>query len=251
MRTKKKWLSAVFILMLALSSSAEVPDWIPPKADGESPVWVSEKEAFVDGELRLEIFSEAAQATHRRKLRSIAKSLESQKLKAEDETECTVYSIVFHPAPDSELTLEALHARSVEIYNGQLTAIKHGFYNGFPAMLLELTVERTVKTSRTTSDLPPENIYFLYKHAEIKTNAGLLCLRSRRYPDLPALGARAIFFSRAEVSRENHFFVQGSEDDIFFERTDGTTSSPEFFGNRPISLLGVEAMLHELALQGE
>ncbi len=251
MRIKWNWFVLIAILVAPIFAGAEVPDWIPPQAAGENPIWVSERQAIVEGELRAEIFSQHARDHNLKRLSSLARRPKSQGLDAATETECNRYSFNAHPAPDLELTLESLYSRSWQTYSGTLTDIKQGFIYGYSGMLLELTVERVFDRSREAMSPAPKHIYFVLRQAKIRTKAGLLCTRSRRHPDVPTVGARAIVFSPIEISSKNHYIVDGPEDNIFFERPDGTTSSPEFFENRPLGLLGIETMIDELDIRGK
>ncbi len=202
------------LLSLSGASVAEIPTWIGTDEQGQSPVWVSASEALPNGVARLEIFAESARQSLETKISQLGQAKEEMKRTPSDENECFIWSFLSHPAPDHTLTLEAHHAKSWQVYGGTIVDVDYGFAYGYPAMLIELVIDRTFKRKSDPAKTP-SSLYFVFRHAEIRTQQGMLCTRSRRYPDLPTETRRAVMFAREPVRSEGSLLLQGSDDDFF------------------------------------
>lgn len=247
----RKIIVGLVLLNLGGSSHAEIPTWIGAEEPGQNPVWVSATEALPNGVARLEIFDEPTRQNLGRRLSQLVQAKEKRRHTPSAENECFVWSFLSHPAPDPTLTLEAHHSNSWQVYSGTIVDVAYGFAYGYPAMLIELAIEQTFKRQSDRTGKTPSSLYFVFRHAEIRTQQGMLCTRSRRYPDLPTKSSQAVIFAREPVRSEGSFLLQGRDDDIFFERADGTLSGPSFVGDQAIHVEDLEESLIELDLRSE
>jgi hypothetical protein len=169
-----------------------------------TPVWVSEKTAFgPDGELRRDLFSDAARAF-------------LEEVRTANASECVSFagasSLDIHAPSDS---IDALARYSETIIAGRVVAAEQGFYRGEPGTVFTIRVSHRPKGTTAESSDP---VHLFIGAARIDTGRGLICARTRRNAVHPAVGDDILFFAYGEpidienrilaVDPQRHILVQ-------------------------------------------
>lgn len=119
-------------------------------------------------------------------------------------------------------TLKELAGNFTAIFRGRVVAKAEGFIDGWPGTLYEVDVESSSQPS-------PASIYVYYPLARIEAEGVVLCHQGDRFPDQPAIGRQILVFAEAPDS-ETPLILSPQDEELFFERADGTLSLPSHYG---------------------
>lgn len=218
------------LVLLALPSLASdapsVPESISSASEGRAhPVWVDRDLAVQNGKVRNELFSSAEAGNINYLLQSAQALPEGVEGSAEEiarQTECEAYgTLVSRPHPDQPF--QALLGRSEIAFEGVVRDQSSGFLFGRPASVLEVEVTNLLKSGPHMGDT--QTVLVSFGTAKLVVGDKLICQRSPRYPDEPAVGGRILVFGRTVLS-EDPVLVLPDDSSIFFETEAGTVSLP-------------------------
>ena len=229
--------------MLYLTSggtSARVHVITPPQvmqssvARATAPIWVSAEAAATEqGQLRSEAFEAryydalqryAARAAERRRMRETSAAPAS--------SGCESY-VGERPNdwPDrkSPSTIDDLVRSSNAIYEGKVSAIVPGFFDGQPSSLLRVEVANALKSSAAYD--PAAGLYVPYPAANFTIGNTRFCARPMHSNHEPRVGDRVLIFALHPPADDRGRLLHIESGDLLFESADGKLSIPNRFRN--------------------
>jgi hypothetical protein len=209
--------------------------------DGQFPLWLSTSEATQEGYIKWEEFSRGGGEVIQALVSMAKKAAEQGSVKASEDG-CTVWT---HQGKRHDYipnkTLEELATHFGAIYRGRVTASAQGFIDGWPGTLYAMDVE--------SASLPsPAQAFFYFPIARIEAEGVTLCHSGNRYPDQPQIGRQVLIFARGSVASLT-LVLEPQDEEILFEREDGTLSLPKDYGEAEdgLSLETIEKRATQLA----
>lgn len=206
-----------------------------------APLWLSASEATQDGHLKWEEFSRGGKAILDAKVRMAGQALESGSSQIPDDGCATWTRESKRHGYIPNKTLKELATHFDAIYRGRVAASTEGFIDGWPGTLYEVDVENAPRPS-------PERIYVYYPIARIQAEGMTLCHQGDRFPDQPEIGRQILVFAR-QSETGSPLILSPQDEEIFFEREDGTVSLPNHYGEPQgtLTIEVIEKRAHQLA----
>lgn len=197
------------------------PDVIDSTEPGRvEPMWVSEKVIVRGDELNWDYFPEMGRSIWEQKLEYLRELAEKDPTSS---TECIGFMelIVERTADDPPFeTLEDLVIHSKAIYLGTVVDSQQGFSGWYPGTLLAIDVHSDLKNKNSVLAAP---IHVFYPFSKIQVGEAMVCRKQLR-DHVPAVGSRILIFSYEASSNGRDQFIMPREEQILFEKEDGSVS---------------------------
>jgi hypothetical protein len=183
---------------------------------------LSASEATQDGYIKWEEFSRGGRTVLEAKVSMARRVLEKENVEnPEDGCASWTHQSNRHDYIPNK-TLEELATHFGAMYRGRVTASAEGFIDGWPGTLYELDVENATVPA-------PARVYFYFPIARIQAEGAVLCHHGKRFPDQPQAGRQVLLFVRG-TETGSPLILSPQDEEIFFEREDGTLSLPDHYG---------------------
>ncbi len=200
MRSSIRFASATVLTVVALAGiliggqavradpPAAVPAEIPSILGPNQPAWVGAR-ALVSksGQIRLDLLPEEARSR-----------IESARLRAKQKASASpcleLGAIITDLRPGTILPnkFEDLVDHSLAILSGSIVGIEPGFFDGQAGLLLEVKIDRRLKSSDRFWKGP--EVYVYYPRGDFKVDSMSICKRDPRWPVTPEVGDRVLLF---------------------------------------------------------
>lgn len=217
---------ALLAAQILRAAGPAVPELVAASSqDRTHPVWVDGDRAVRKGVLDGALFPpvEAEDLEYLvQNAQEFPEGMEGTPEEIARQVECESYQVlVTEPRPDE--SFPSLLAKAEFTFEGVVRDQQAGFLLGRPASLLQVEVTGVLKTTPEIGT--PQEVLVSFGTAKLVVGDKLLCQRSPRYPDEPAVGGRILLFARVVVSPEPLIIVP-DESAVFFETEGGGVSLP-------------------------
>lgn len=230
---------AVLLCLTSGGTSARVQVITPPVIQSSveratAPIWVSADAATTQqGQLRSEVFeTRYYEALQRYAERTAERRRMRETTAAPASNGCESY-VGERPNdwPDgkSPSTLDELVRSSNAIYEGKVSAIVPGFFDGQPSSLLRVEVTNALKSSPAYD--PAAGLYVPYAAANFTIGTTRFCARPMYSDHEPRLGDRVLIFALHPPADDRGRLLHIESGDLLFASADGKLSIPKRFRN--------------------
>jgi len=226
MREIRSW--PLLLAVLAGSAAAEIPDHIPgDKSPADTPTWVSIERAAPDGWVDWSHFSETSRQ-HLERTITAAHAAEAERSPAEAGAvdNCAVETW----SPHSEFGEAHPPGSPQEYANGAYVLVDGvvrqstaGFYRGALGTAYEIEVRSILKWESKRE--PPLRLLVFWPSGSAHLDGTVVCSRGSRAGERPQLGSRVLVAIEDPLSA-NRPLAHLDDQELFFERPDGSTSAP-------------------------
>lgn len=219
------------LLLLAATSEAEVPDLIEGDDPG-TPTWISVERAAPEGRVDWSYFSSTARQQLERMI-TLAHAAEADRPPSEaaESGGCATESLSPHAhfgqvrpsqSPDE-------YARNaLLIVEGSVRDESAGFYRGALGTAYEVEVTEILKLEG--SQHRPDTVFIFWRSGRASIGDTVICTLGPRGSERPRVASRVLIVIE-DPSHLGPEFYPLYDQELFFERVDGTTSSPGTYPN--------------------